>query len=317
MPLGCSPGSVIGWGNVKKWSTLHFFFLKIILGQMVEKLSLQYALKLRSNYDNPAYDKTFRSRLQHFYTSKPSFIPSFAIRIKEAFAQVCENPDQVIPYRLPQTPPWKLARPDILYLSLKSLKKGSTDALIFQQKLWELKDKYSQHIPIYTDGSKDKDKVGAAATCCGNHKQIRIPDSASIYTAELYALKMAFDIVLQFPHMHFVIFTDSLSSLAALSSSKIDHPLVLNLFEKYSRLIQQDKSVVLAWIPSHVGIKGNDKADALAKEALNLHVSNIKIPYTDFKPNINKYIINKWQAVWERDARQQITYHTISSWTWQ
>ena len=74
--------------------------------------------------------------------------------------------------------------------------------------------------------------MGAAATCCGIHKQIRIPDSASIYTAELYALKLAFNIVLQSPHSRFIIFTDSLSSLAALNGSKLDHPYVLEKFLK-------------------------------------------------------------------------------------
>ena len=31
-----------------------------------------------------------------------------------------------------------------------------------------------------------------------------------------------------------------------------------------------NKKVVLAWVPSHVDIKGNEKADELAKQALKV-----------------------------------------------
>jgi len=273
-----------------------------------EKLSLQYALRLKSNPDNPAYDKTFRSRYQHFYTSKPNAIRSFAFRVKDAFSEVCDNPNEIASYKLPRTPPWKLSKP-VIDLSLRSLKKGSTDPLIYLDKFLELREKYPQHIPIYTDGSKDQNKVGAAATCCGLNRQSRLPDNSSIYTAELHALQMAFNIALQSPHSHFVIFSDSLSSLTALNGNKFNHPSIVDLLEKHSKLTKQGKSIVLAWIPSHIGIKGNDKADALAKDALNMNVTNIKIPYTDLKININKYIQNKWQALWDSYPNNKL--HTI------
>ena len=117
-------------------------------------------------------------------------------------------------------------------------------------------------------------------------------------TVQLYALKLAFNIVLQSPYSRFIIFTDSLSSLAALNGSKLDHPYVLEILEKYSRLVQEN-SVVLAWVPSHVGIRGNDKADILAKDALDMDVTNVKIPYTDLKVNITRYFTNKWQEIWD------------------
>ena len=46
------------------------------------------------------------------------------------------------------------------------------------------------------------------------------------------------------------------------------------------------------------------KADIAAKAALLLPPLNLKLPYTDFKPIINKYLfinkyrVNKWQSVW-------------------
>ena len=47
----------------------------------------------------------------------------------------------------------------------------------------------------------------------------------------------------------------------------IDHPLVLDVLEKYSALVT--KTVLFCWVPSHVGIRGNELVDAAAKAALN------------------------------------------------
>ena len=51
--------------------------------------------------------------------------------------------------------------------------------------------------------------------------------------------------------------------------------------------------------PSQVGNKGNEKADIAAKSALTLNISDLKIPFTDFKPSINTFVHNKWQMSWD------------------
>ena len=66
---------------------------------------------------------------------------------------------------------------------------------MFQSLFAQLKSYYSYHRAIYTDGSITENRVGAAAVSDGLSAQVRLPDNASIFTAELQVLKMAFNIV--------------------------------------------------------------------------------------------------------------------------
>ena len=54
----------------------------------------------------------------------------------------------------------------------------------------------------------------------------------------------------------------------------------------------------------------------LQKKALQTRISNTKIPYTNLKPLINKFILKKWQKSW--DCQTQINLHhiqdTIGEW---
>ena len=43
----------------------------------------------------------------------------------------------------------------------------------------------------------------------------------------------------------------------------------------------------MTWVPSHVGIRGNELADEAAKAALNERPTMITLPYSDFKPFVN------------------------------
>src|SRR6218665_1847716 len=72
----------------------------------------------------------------------------------------------------------------------------------------------------------------------------------------------------------FAIFSDSLSVLSSIKEScSQSRPTLLN--DLLSHLNKLDSSqITFIWIPSHFGVTGNDRSDALAKEALSIDYVN-------------------------------------------
>ena len=198
---------------------------------------------------------------------------------------------------MPDDPPWTIQKPHI-DLCLTHQKKHFGDDCLFQSLCAQLKSCYPDHRAIYTDGSKAENRVAAAATCYNLSAQVRLPGNANIFKAELQALKMAFNLVKNCDGNRFIIFTDSLPSFQALDSNNCDHPFIQDILKLFNDCFSVNKKVVLTWVPSHVGIKGNKKADELVKQALNFNVLDLKVYYTDLKVNVNTVFKQKWQAQW-------------------
>lgn len=161
-----------------------------------------------------------------------------------------------------------------------------------------MREKYRDHIAIFTDGSKAGERVASAATAEGHMFVRRLPDRSSIFSAELIAISLALSYISKSNNTRFIIFSDSLSSLQAFSNFDFKNPLlneIINLF-----LTLRGKTIIMAWIPSHIGIKGNEEVDQLAKSALDLPPGNISVPHTDFKGTIKSFIKNKWQLFWDQ-----------------
>lgn len=113
---------------------------------------------------------------------------------------------------------------------------------------------------------------------------LRIDERASVFTAELYALQLAVDFILEKELTESVIFSDSLRALDAGCSLYLSkHALVATLQHKVFTASHGSKRVVFFWVPSHVGIPGNEVADRLARFGLERPTFVSSLPYEDCK----------------------------------
>ena len=118
------------------------------------------------------------------------------------------------------------------------------------------------------------------------------------FTAEAKAVDLALDFIgTCTTNNRFIIFFDSLSVLKAMNHISSKNPQIQKLLEKCHQLLA-NKEIVLYWIPSHIGIQGNEMVEMQEKTSLSLEPTSFKIPFSNFKPSINKYILNEWQTSW-------------------
>jgi len=141
----------------------------------------------------------------------------------------------------------------------------------------------------------------------GYEQTLKLPNrligEASILSAELHAIQMAVNSIdrttshQQNPSRH-VIYTDSRSSVESLHN-KSEHPVIRSIILKISEIGLRGVSIDICWIPSHVGIEGNEKADSKAKDAAKRTPEHISIYFKDYFPSIKARFFNKRNHNWQ------------------
>ena len=266
-----------------------------------KKLSLQYTIKLSSTPENPAFDAVFNvpRYIKTAVAKNENLIKPLGLRVKDDLAELAWKKEDTDDFFFSPIPPWQLQTPEI-DLGLADTTKGETDAETFKTAFRDLLGKYQGFEQIYTDGSKSETAVGAAALIPTKQskKQQRLKPDASIYAAEATAIDMALDIAKKSQKKSFLILTDSLSCLQALKQTDNSDTRILRLRLKIDSLIAK-KKITLAWLPAHIGIDGNELADAAAKEALGLaEIQNKKLHFSDFRKKIREHVHSLWEKRW-------------------
>ena len=144
-----------------------------------------------------------------------------------------------------------------------------------------VQEDYPDHYIIYTDESKSTEGVGAAVVSVMGNRKLSLPGIASIYTAELYAIRCAVEIG-EVGTSKILICSDSLSALKALWSIQPRNQLEGKIQQNIHRSIEAGRIVNFLWVPGHSGIPGNEKADQEAKKAARQAPTFITVPYTDW-----------------------------------
>ena len=180
-----------------------------------DDLMCRYFFRDKCHLLNPAYNCILNNNLQTFFTTTDPE-KQLIMRINNTLADLNIPTQPVLPYKTPDLYSWCIKRTSIdLEFVGPDTKKITMFNPIFQN---HIRTTYSEYQLIYTDGSKDEHGVGSAAVINNSKLASILPSVASIYTAELHAIKLAGKLICkqltENPRCKkFLICSDSLSAI--------------------------------------------------------------------------------------------------------
>jgi ribonuclease HI len=174
-----------------------------------------------------------------------------------------------------------------------------------------LLERWPDCIEFYTDGSKlDDGSCGAGLYCplLDIQEKIKLPSFCSVFTAECTAFKQAISTILLRELQECVVFTDSLSLVQKLQSplrNSSNDEILCTIFDLLFFAHKNKIKITTAWIPSHIGIPGNEKADVLAKDAAinGKPPHDLIFPPSDYLSVIMKNIHEEWSDSWKESTK--------------
>jgi ribonuclease HI len=209
----------------------------------------------------------------------------------------------VMGFSIPPQPPWHYSKINV-NTDLQDNVNKANPAYVNYSFASDYISKWSQYLAIYTDGSKKDDIVSCSYYVSSfdiKHK-CRLNDKLHVFTAEMFAIYKALLWVADVKPERVVIFSDSLSTLTALQHYHCDSRpyLLLDIISLVKHIFNLQIDLWFAWIPAHVGLRGNEIADALAKEGLKHEASDVTLSLSpsELRPVICSYICNMWQLLW-------------------
>lgn len=251
----------------------------------------RFAIRVRHNSENPLnYKSSIRRRAKQKKTICEELEESL-IDLK-ANVSVVEDVKEAIPRWMMKKITINLRLSDTKK-SLQSNKKLKTDALFELQK-------YSNFAKIYTDGSKIEERVGYGVWSTEKEANGRLKNHSSIFTAEMYAIQKAIRIIETSNGANFLIVSDSLSCLRALENFDSKDTLTN---EVKQMIAKTTKNVEFLWVPSHVGIQGNEKADELAKNGTQKRIEKAWLTKNDALKLIKNNLYENYENEWKNTER--------------
>ena len=264
---------------------------------------VKYAAKVFCDINHPA-----RAVFEPHWTDRSRNYTANTVPISNKIAEFFRENNTLIWDRFiwPLQPPWRRKEfPIDIHLSKIGNKNENPIALSCIAK--DYIDSHSNQLHIYTDASKTTD-ITSAAFFIPELKvtsAVLLPSDLNIFSAELIAIKLSIEWILNSFReyniiKHIVIFSDSLSSLSAIKAgSSQSRPNIINeIFELVDKL---DVIVKLVWIPSHLGIPGNETVDKAARFARENCAPTLNYPLAlnEVYSKIQRYVLRKWQNVWQ------------------
>lgn len=269
-------------------------------------LTVSYVLRIRSKPSHICHTIVSHISTRILYNNRPHTIRPLLLRFEEICLEY-KVPNEAL--NIARTPerlaPWLDFSQFTDFALTHSKKKETPRELIFQEFL-AVQEKYNQYFEYYTDGSKTQEHTGSAVVSKHSESCIRLPQFVSVFTAKVYALFIAIQEILSSNHQKAVIYTDSLSTLKALHIKSGSEPFLGDMLHILETAEKNGKTIRLVWVPSHVGIQGNERADKLAAAAVHNNVAEIKVPLRDCFNRCRTAFRAKWQEEWRSKTHNKL-----------
>ncbi|GFV18645.1 RNase H domain-containing protein [Trichonephila clavipes] len=268
------------------------------------KLSLAFYFKILSVPSHPLQNVYMSTSMKRLYDARPSNIRPFMDRMKLHLSELDLPNVRTQQRNLFLFQPWNTPR--FLYINpFATYSKSTVAPVVFQRVFACHRSQYSRYSAIYTDGSKRADYVGCGVVIEDIMHGYRLDTSCSIFTAEAVAIYRALQLIDSTMPRKYCIYTDSMSVLEALENYHDRcHPVVCTILDITSRLYSKGFDIVFCWLPSHVGIIGNEQADSAAKSATT-HLP-LAVPLSDMKRVIMHHIFKIWQESWSQQLDNKL-----------
>ena len=146
------------------------------------------------------------------------------------------------------------------------------EKVFFLEQIDRCKKEINTNCCHFTDGSLlPGGEAGCGMTVEGSNIElkVRLGNNASSTQSEIFALLLAIKNIYT-TKQNGIIVSDSQSALKSINSKilkcKLNQKLINRIHVLIHKIKMNGQKIIFLWIPSHVGISGNERADCLAKE---------------------------------------------------
>lgn len=176
------------------------------------------------------------------------------------------------------------------------------------QKL--IHEDYASHYKLFTDGSKTNEGVGYGIYDYENRTSFsyKLNQNFTIMNAELVGIIEALEYAITIGQYKVVILTDSQSGCMALLDNNRENYLVQFFYNLVH--YNQFQEIIIQWIPGHVDVTGNERADKAAKLGINKFKTE-RYPLTigDSLINFKKELLTEWNEEYKHISEEKGKEH--------
>ena len=217
---------------------------------------------------------------------------------------------QIKTTRISPDPPWHppsiILKPDLL----QEINKEDSAEKKRSAAIETINNLYIDHLHLYTDGSKVTQSTSAGLWIPEfqhreswklTHGPIR-----SIMGAELFAIDKGITWLLLHREIlntnRAVFLTDSRAGIETIKNNTPKHQshIAHAIKQKAKLLSNYNMELTIQWLPSHVGVEGNEVVDQIAKQAHETHQeTDAVIDTSEAKLLVSQAIQQRWQRIYD------------------